>query len=106
MTDETLTSLLAERVLGWGTGPDRFQTGKRGWIPRWRFQPVMRLADAVRLLEAAAPEEQIISSSAPNAFWVRVCIRGVNGEARETSRARAITYAVARAVGIGIEGTR
>jgi hypothetical protein len=45
MTAEHLTSVLAERVLQWRVAPDRFLTGKRAWLPRWRsprFQPIVR----------------------------------------------------------------
>jgi hypothetical protein len=57
MTADQLTGVLAERVMGWGVGPDRFLTGNRGWMPRWKFQPAQKLADAIRLLEAANTEE-------------------------------------------------
>ena len=51
MTSEHLTAILAERVMGWTVGPDRFMMGNRGWMPRWRFQPAEKLDDAFRLLE-------------------------------------------------------
>ena len=46
MTGKQLTATLAERVMGWRVGPDRFQIGNRGWIPRGRFRPTERLQDA------------------------------------------------------------
>jgi hypothetical protein len=32
MTSEHLTAILAERVMGWTIGPDRFMTANRGGI--------------------------------------------------------------------------
>lgn len=51
ITSEELTRLLAERVLGWATSPDRFLTGNRRWMPRWRFRPFDRLEDSFKLLD-------------------------------------------------------
>jgi Phage ABA sandwich domain len=103
MTSETLAALLAERVMGWTVGPDRFLMGKRGWMPRWRFQPVEKLADALRLLEEATPQEYKICGDDKGNIHVLVRIAGTQGEARGTSKPLAITYAIARAVGIEVE---
>jgi hypothetical protein len=100
MTDERLAAFLAERVMGWRACPDRFITQGRRWIPSWRFQPATRLPDAFRLIEQAAPEEYATGTAINGGFWAKVCIAGINGEAHETSQARAITLAVARAIGI------
>jgi hypothetical protein len=101
MTGEILVALLAERVMGWGVGPDRFLVGNRGWMPRWRFQPAKKLADALRLLEAAAPQEYRIWGE-KGSTHVHVRIAGTTGEASESSKPLAITYAVARAVGLPV----
>ena len=103
MTSDQLTSILAERVMGWGVGPDRFMMGNRGWMPRWRFQPVEKLEDAFRLLEQAAPQEYSICGDDKGNIHVQVRIAGTAGEACGTSRPLAITYAIARAVGIDVE---
>jgi hypothetical protein len=103
MTPERLTTLLAERVLGWSVGPDRFLTGKRGWLPRWRFRPTENLSDAFRLLEAATPDGYTMGSGENGVFWARVVILGVVGEARQASQARAITFAIARALGLEVD---
>jgi hypothetical protein len=103
MTSEHLASLLAERVMGWSVGPDRFLTGNRGWIPRWRFQPSEKLVDAFRLLEQAAPDEYSLCVDAKGNFQATVTIAGATGEAHGVSKARVITCAVARAVGIEVE---
>ena len=103
MTSENLAALLAERVMGWGVGPDRFLMGNRGWMPRWRFQPTEKLADALRLLETAAPEEYDMRGDNEGNVRVQVRIGGTTGEARGASKPRAITWAIARALGIEVE---
>jgi hypothetical protein len=74
--------------------------GKSGWMPRWRFQPAENLNDAFRLLEAATPDGYTAGSGEDGVFWARVVILGVVGEARQASQAQAITFAIARALGI------
>ena len=54
MTSDHLTTALAQQVMGWGAGPDRFLMGRRRWKPRWRFQPLTDLADAFSILDKAA----------------------------------------------------
>lgn len=103
MTAEQLTALLAQRIMGWTVGPDRFMMGNRGWTPRWRFQPASKLDDAFRLLEEAAPKEFSICGDDKGRIHVRVRIDGTAGEAQGTSKPLTITYAIARAVGIEVE---
>jgi hypothetical protein len=105
MTTEQLAALLAKKVMGWKVGPDRFMMGGRQWQPRWRFQPGERMEDAFRLLKHAAPQEYAVGTTENGSFWARVRVAGVTGEARESSQARAITFAIARAVGIDPEVT-
>ena len=105
MTSEQFTAVLAERVMGWGVGPDRFLMGNRGWMPRWRFQPTESLVDAFRLLEEAAPQEYSMCGDNKGNFWVQVRIGGGTGAADGASKPRAITCAIARALGIEVEGT-
>ena len=102
MTKEILTGLLAQRVLGWTVAPDRFLMGDRRWLPRWRFQPAEKLEDAFQLLDESAPQEYSICGSQSGNIYVRVVIRGISGEARESCTPLAITYAVARALGIEV----
>jgi hypothetical protein len=104
MTTPELTALLAEQVMRWTVAPDRYLMENRRWTPAWRFQPTKRLEDAFRLLDAADPEEYSINSRRGGAFTVRVQIGGIAGEAADTSKARAITHAVARAIGLEPEG--
>ena len=102
MTNEQLTAVLVERVMGWTVGPDRFMIGNRGWMPRWRFQPADKLDDAFRLLHEAAPEAYSICGDDKGSIHVQVRINGAAGEARGTSIPGAVTYAVARAVGVEV----
>jgi hypothetical protein len=103
LTADHLTGLLAERILGWGVGPERFLTGNGGCISRWRFQPTEKLEDALRLLESAAPRDYTIQGGEKRNTRVHVRIAESEGEASEPSKALAITYAIARAFGIEVE---
>jgi hypothetical protein len=89
--------------MGWSVAPDRYLIGNRSWIPRWRFQPLERLEDAFRLLEKAQPECYSMGAGADGAFSVQVRICGCGGEARHESKPRAITLAIARALGLEVD---
>ena len=102
MTTDQLTAILAERVMDWSVRPDRFLTGKRGWIPRWKFRPAERLTDALRLLEAAKPRQYTLHCGEDGLFTVWVQLGRAKGEARDLSKPRAICYAIARAAGIEV----
>src|SRR5260370_23539093 len=104
MNGERLTAILAEKVMGWTVGPDRFVMGDRRWMPRWRFQPTENLLDAFRLLEEAAPQEYSLRGDSKGNFRVYVQIADAVGEACGESKPRAITRAIARALGIEVEG--
>jgi hypothetical protein len=103
MTKDQLAAALAERVMGWTVGPERFMMGGRCWLPRWRFQPTENLLDAFRLLAGAAPDEYNIFGDDKGNIVVRVRIGGVIGEARGASTSLAISHAIAVAVGIEVE---
>jgi hypothetical protein len=103
MTNDQLTAALAERVMGWTVGPDRFLTGNREWMPRWKFQPFDKIEDAFRLLAQAAPQAYSICGDDKGNIHVTVRIAGTQGEARGTSNPLAISHAIARAVGIEVE---
>jgi len=102
LTNEQLTAVLAERVMGWTVGPDRFMMGNRGWMPRWRFQPAEKLDDAFRLLEQAAPQEYSICGDDKGGLEVRVRVGVRTGTATGGVMATAIATAVARAVGLQV----
>jgi hypothetical protein len=103
VTSKQITAALAARVMGWGIAPERFLLGNRRWIPRWRFQPTEKLDDAFKLLEKAAPRAYAMGDDGEG-FRVRVRIGKTIGESRDESKARAITHAVARAMGLEPEG--
>lgn len=103
MTAENLTAQLAERVMNWGIGPDRFTMGHRRWMPRNRFRPTNRIEDAFRLLEHAEPQCYDMSKKEDGSIWVTVRIGKATGEACNTSIPLAISIAVARAIGIPID---
>jgi hypothetical protein len=103
MTSDQLTVLLAERVMHWRVTPERFLTGERGWLPRWRFQPTKKFTDAIRLLEAARPEEYSMDADAKGCSWVKVRIGGNSAQASDKSKPLAICRAVAAAYGIEVD---
>ena len=100
---EQLTVLLAQTVMGWTVAPGRFLAADRRWTPQWRFQPERNLTDAHRLLDEAKPDRYAMGSESAGEFWARVEIATVVGEAREKSKPRALTFAIARALGINVE---
>lgn len=102
-TTEQLTVLLAQRVLGWQTAPNRFLTTGRQWTPRWHFRPTESISDAFRLLEAAKPQEYSMGAKGSGEFRVSVRIAGRTGEAHDTCKPLAIATAIARAIGVDVE---
>lgn len=72
----------------------------RGWKPVWTFRPTERREDAIRLLEAVKPAEYNVAALRGGSFRVRVRIGQTVGTAQHISEARAISHAVARAIGI------
>ena len=102
MSSEHLTAILAERVMGWGVGPDRFLTANRSWIPRWKFKPLERIGDAFMLLDHSGSNRYAIVK-AGGAFEVKVECNGRVGRATGRSSARAITLALARSLGLGAQ---
>lgn len=100
MTDQCLTALLAERVMDWKVSSDRFLTGDRGWMPRWRFQPEKQVSDALQLLVGAAPQAYTIVADEHGEFAVQIQVSGRTVKAVSRLLPLAITLAVARAIGI------
>lgn len=102
LTDEHLTATPAELVRKWRAGPDRFMLGGRRWLPRWIFQPTNRLEDAFRLPGRLAPQEYSMGAAEKGGFWARVRVGGTAGNARDSSQPQAITFAIARAIGLEV----
>jgi len=102
MNDDRLTAHLAERVMGWRATPDRFIKSGRTWIPRWRFQPLVELADAFQLLDQAATRYSL-TRDRYGIFKAAVRIGGRWGKASGEPKARTITISVARALGLEVQ---
>ena len=102
MTNNQITEVLAERILGWRSAPGRFLTGGRRWIPNWRFQPLKRLDDALRLLEALNPDKYTIQALHGRGYFVQVVLDGKAAEHQDPFLPRSISLCVAAAVGIEI----
>jgi hypothetical protein len=98
---EQLPAALAQRVLGWTVAPERFLTGRRGWIPRWHFQPLKRVEDAFKLLDAAATGFTL-TLSGDRVFTALVQVGSNAGTATGESKAATITVAIARAIGLDV----
>ncbi len=103
MTLENLTVLLAQRVMGWTVGPDRFLLGKRSWIRRSAFRPTERLQDAQKLLLAAGAAEYSMGGGKEQPFWARVVIGQKDCTASAQSLPASICLATARALNIAVE---
>jgi hypothetical protein len=101
MTDQSLTDELAERVLGWRAMPDRYVKSARSWLPKWRFQPLVRIEDAFQLLEASASGYRLEAAEC-GTLTAEISIRGVTAKATGRFPARTITVAVARGLGMGV----
>jgi hypothetical protein len=94
-----ITDELACKVLGWRSAPDRFLKARRRWIPRSRFKPFARLDDAFLLLERAGCT-CVLSIGANGIFTASVQIGDRIAKASGEPKARAITLALCRALGI------
>jgi hypothetical protein len=101
MTGEQLTAMLAERVMGWRAGPDRYLLDGRCWLPRWRFRPLESLEDAFRLLSKTA-SSYTLTATCDGRFAARVCVGSGTGKALGKLRPATITVATARAIGIDV----
>ena len=101
MPDRILIDLLAKQVLRWGVGPDRFLTGERSWVPKWRFNPLENIGDAFMLLDRCGPKCYAISC-VDHLFQVEVECDGKIGRATGDSKPRTITLALARSLGVEV----
>lgn len=99
--DIALIDQLAQRILHWSVGPDRFLAGNRSWIPRWRFNPLEKLEDAFMLLDHSGSSRYSILNVG-GAFDVEVEYAGRIGRATGSSGARTVTTALARSLGLEV----
>lgn len=103
VTRGRLTAILAERVMGWTPGPNRFLTANRGWLRCGAFQPTERLQDAHRVLLAANPSDYTFGGGIRKPAWAYVQIGDASRQATDESLPIAICLATLRALGIDIE---
>lgn len=102
MNDDRLTDKLAAEVFGWKTAPGRFIKGDRSWAPRHRFAPLTRLDDAFQLVDRVATACKLtMVEGGPVAAEVQVgeCV----GKASGKLKARTVTIALARALGLEVD---
>lgn len=99
LTDNALIDQLAQQVLHWRVGPDRFMTRNRSWLPKWRFNPLERLEDAFMLLDHCRSVRYLISQTGGR-FQVEVEHDRKIGKAAGLSKPRTITLALARSLGL------
>jgi len=96
-----LAEELAALVLGWKSAPGRFLKTGRSWIPHWRFQPFMELGDAFQLLDQAGCQYTLRYNG--RTFTAEVRTPTGRGIASGEQKARTISLAVARALGVRVD---
>jgi hypothetical protein len=101
MSDQQLTTELVLLIMGWKIAPGRYIKSGRSWTPMSQFKPLDRIADAFQLLERAGAEYQL-TAKGRSTFTAEVEIGCSKGKASGPAKARVITIAVARAVGITV----
>jgi hypothetical protein len=99
MTDDRLTAILVERIMGWKACPDRFLRSSRSWIPRQRFRPFEEFQDAFRLLDRAKACF-CFTRDHRSSFTAHVQIGGRRGKASGALGPRTITTAIVLALGL------
>jgi hypothetical protein len=102
MNDECLTDELVCRILGWRLAPNRYVKSERTWTPRWKFAPLRNLEHAFALLDRAKGVYTLTTSNGKG-FEAEVHVGGRTGKAVGEPKARAITIALARALGLEVE---
>lgn len=102
MIDERLTEELASKIMHWRVTPDRFIKSGRSWVPRWHFRPLADVASAFELLEKAADHYKITCDR--RIFTAEVGVKAGLGRANGNNLARTITTAVARGLGLEVDG--
>jgi hypothetical protein len=99
VTDRLLLDQLVERVFGWRAAPDRFMTGGRTWIRRSRFRPFIDIRDAFRLADALT-KQYSLTALGTGIFIAEVPLPERVGRASARNKARAISLAIADALGL------
>jgi hypothetical protein len=99
VNDDRLTEKLAAVVLGWKTAPGRFIKPDRGWTPRWSFAPFTKVEDAFLLLDRASSHYSLTTNKRLG-FCAEVHVGVRIGKAAGEPKARALTLALTRALGL------
>jgi hypothetical protein len=99
IADERVVDELVRRILGWKAAADRFLKRDRGWIPRWRFAPLTRAADAIELLSSSHASYRI-ERAQDGQFTVRLVVGNHEAFATGDALPRTITLALAGAFGL------
>jgi len=102
MNDDRLTEKLAAEVLGWKIAPGRFLKPDRGWTPRWHFAPLTKIEDAFLLLDRVA-NHYTLTADESEGFRAEVYVGARVGRASGEPRARTVTFALARALGLEVD---
>lgn len=102
MNDDRLTDKLAAEVLGWRTAPGRFIKGPRSWTPRHRFVPLKSLDDAFQLVDRVATSFRLTLVRGSQ-FFAEVQVGTCVGQASGELKARTVTIALARALGLEVD---
>ena len=98
-SDARLTDELATEVMHWKPFPRRYMTSGKDWISRSQVQPLRDIKDAFRLL-AAVTDDFTLLSVHRGPFVAEVRLRGRIGRAVGKIKARTLTLAIARLVGL------
>ena len=104
MNEDRLTEILAVQVMRWRVAPGRYIKRGRAWIPSWRFAPFTKIEDAFELLEAAGSIFTLRGATGA-LFEAEVHVGASVGHASGGSKARTITTALSRALGLDIAGS-
>jgi hypothetical protein len=104
VSDERLTDQLAERGMGWRLAPGRYLSSGRSWISLSRFRPLVDVRDAFRLLDTVT-DDYSLRAIPGGVFTAQVRLAGRIGKASGEPKARVISLAVARAIGLDVENS-
>jgi hypothetical protein len=99
MNDDRLTDELACRIFGWRVAPGRFIKSGRNWAPRHRFAPLTRLDDAFQLVDRVATSSKLSMVKGGHVV-AEVQVGNRIGKASGDAKARTVTIALARAIGL------
>ena len=101
MNDARLTEELARRVMGWKVAPDRFITSGRRWLRKSRFSPMTSIDDAFQLLNRTGADYRLTAVKG-KPFTAEVQVGDRSGKDSGDGKAKTITVALARALGIEV----